>query len=174
MTSRVIATLPGIEHASRMTTDNASLLYAGDLTAGREFPFSTFTLSEAEILDYAGRWDPLPIHADPAAARDGPHGGIIASGLQTLAIYQRLVVAALWSRVVGIGGRGFEVRFRRPVRPGTTLSGCARIDRVTARPERGDAVVHVVSQLTDEEGRVVMEVVADAVILERPADAIGA
>lgn len=148
-----------------------SKLYAEDLTEGREFEFGSWTLSEEEVLDYARRWDPLPIHADPDWAASGPHGGIIASGLHTLAIYQRLVVEVLWSRVMGIGGRGFEIRFRRPVRPGATLTGRALVDRVERRPERGNAVVHMASQLTDEAGEVVLEVRADAVIFERPADA---
>lgn len=162
MTSEVIDTPPAVHDPARMP------LYADDLTPGRQFAFSAYTLTEAEILRYAERWDPLPIHADPVAAQAGPHGGVIASGLHTLAVYQRLAVEALWSRVVGIGGRTFEVRFRRPVRPGTTLTGQATIESVAVRPDRGDAVVVVASELADEGGEVVLRVVADALLLARP------
>jgi len=30
--------------------------------------------------DFAGRFDPQPIHIDPKYAVDGPFGGLIASG----------------------------------------------------------------------------------------------
>ncbi len=144
-------------------------LYAEDLAPEREFPFSAYTLDEEDIVAFASRWDPLAIHTDPVAAQDGPFGGLIASGLQTMAVHQRLIVEVLWSRVVGVGGRGFQVRFRRPVPPGTVLTGRARIDRVDLRAERGDAVVHVESRLEDQEGRLVLEVLVDAVVLMRPA-----
>lgn len=143
------------------------MLYAEDLSEGLEFAFSSYTVSEAEILEFAGRFDPLPIHADPDAARDGPFGEVIASGLHTMAIYQRLAVEALWSRVVGKAGRGFELRFRRPVPPGTTLTGKARVQEVDRRPERGDAILTIVSQLVDAEQRPVLDVTADAVIMLR-------
>lgn len=142
-------------------------LYADDLSVDQEFGFSTCTLSEAEILEYAAKWDPLPIHADVQAAAAGPHGGVIASGLHTLAVYQRLAVDALWSQVAGIGGRSFDVRFRRPVRPATTLTGRARVRSVTPRPERGDAIVVIASELVDEDDHVVLEVLADAILLMR-------
>lgn len=144
------------------------MLYAEDLTPGREFPFSSWTMTEKDIVEYARQWDPLPMHIDVGAAATGPHGGIIASGLHTLAVYQRLVAEVFWIKTFGMGGRGFQVRFLRPVKPGMTLSGHARIDRVDLRPERGNAVVYVVSQLTDEAGQVVLEIAVDAVILRRP------
>ncbi|MEV4422389.1 MaoC/PaaZ C-terminal domain-containing protein [Patulibacter sp. NPDC049589] len=146
------------------------MLYAEDLTPGREFPFGTWTMTEADVFAYAREWDPLPIHTDPEHAASGPHGGVIASGLHTLAVYQRLAAAALWSQTSGVGGRGFQVGFRRPVKPGTTLTGKARIDRVEHRPERGRSVVWVVSQLTGDDGEVVLDITVDAIVFMRPAE----
>ena len=42
--------------------------------------------TEAEIMDYARIYDPQPFHIDPEAAAASIYGGIIASGLQTVAI----------------------------------------------------------------------------------------
>jgi acyl dehydratase len=145
----------------------AIMKYAEDLRPGLEFPFDSWTLTEDAILEYARQWDPLPIHTDPVAAKDGPHGGVIASGLHTMAVYQRLVADALWRHVAGIGGRGFQIRFTKPVRPGTTLTGRAVVERVTHRPERGNAVVAITAELTDDEGAVVLEVGVEAVLLRR-------
>lgn len=147
--------------------------YAEDLVPGRELPLGSLTMTEADIVAYARQWDPLPIHVDPVAAAAGPHGGIIASGLHTLAVYQRLAAPVLWTRTAGIGGRGLDVRFRSPVRPGDTLTGVARVDRVELRPERGRAVVWVASTLTADDGRVVLEVTVDVVVLTRPATGAG-
>jgi acyl dehydratase len=74
------------------------MLYAEDLAVGQRFQLGTYTIGEAELLEFARKYDPVPIHTDPDAAAAGPFGGLIASGFNTIAIYQRLVVEAVWSR----------------------------------------------------------------------------
>ena len=78
------------------------------------------------IVGFAKLYDPVPIHTDKEAAARGPFGGLIASGFNTLAIYQRLIVEAVWTQVAGIVGRSFEVRLSRPMRPGTIITGYSK------------------------------------------------
>lgn len=165
MTCQVIAVARPAGHSGTMTT-HADRIHADDLTVGQEIPFGTWTLSEQDIVDYARVWDPLPMHTDPEwAATTGPFGGVIASGLQTIAVYQRLIVDALWSHAMGKAGRGFDLRFLAPVRPGTTLTGAARVLGIDPRPERGDALVQLLSHLVDvADGTVVLELRADVIM----------
>ena len=109
------------------------MLYAEDLSEGQQFQLATYTITEAEILQFADQYDPVPIHTDPAA---GPFGGLIASGFNTIAIYQRLVVEAIWKKVAGIAGRSLEIRLPSPVRPGASLTGQSQIQKINIRPER--------------------------------------
>jgi acyl dehydratase len=143
-------------------------LYADDLEPGRRFDFGRYTVSEAEIVDYARRWDPIFIHVDPEAAARAGLGGVIASGLHTLAIYQRFAVETIWSQAAGGVGRTMDIGFRRPVRPGTTLTGHATVHDVTPRPARGDAVVTIHGELVDDEA-VVLTVVNESVLPLRAA-----
>ncbi|WP_338827351.1 MaoC/PaaZ C-terminal domain-containing protein [Bradyrhizobium sp. 27S5] len=145
------------------------MLYAEDLTQGQTFELGSYTIGEAEILAFAGKYDPVPIHTDPTAAAAGPFGGLIASGFNTIAIYQRLVVEAIWGKVAGIVGRSLEIRLPSPVRPGATLTGQSQIQRITIRPERRDAVVIFRTELVNDEQRPVLVVVLDALIHMRPA-----
>lgn len=146
------------------------MLYAEDLTEGQTFKLGTYAIGEAEILAFAAKYDPVPIHTDRAAAAAGPFGGLIASGFNTMAIYQRLVVEAIWSKVAGIVGRSFEIRLPSPVRPGDTLTGQSEIQKITLRPERRDAVVIFKTELVNEEQRTVLVLVLDALIHMRPAE----
>lgn len=145
------------------------MLYAEDLTEGRTFKLGSYTIGEVEILEFAGKYDPVPIHTDPVAAAAGPFGGLIASGFNTIAIYQRLVVEAIWTKVAGIVGRSLEIRLPGPVRPGATLTGQSQIQKITIRPERRDAVVIFKTELVDDEQRPVLVLVLDALIHMRPA-----
>jgi acyl dehydratase len=146
----------------------AETLYGDDFRPGMEFAFGSVTLDEADIVEFARRWDPQAMHIDQAAAAAGPWGGLIASGIQTVGVYQRLVVDALWSRTAVKAGRALEAKLRRPVRPGATLTGKVVIREVSPRPQRGDAVVLVDAQLVDQNGEVVLDLTLDAVVLLRP------
>lgn len=144
------------------------MLYAEDLVEGQKFQLGEYVIDEAEVLQFARQYDPVPIHTDPVAATTGPFGGLIASGFNTIAIYQRLIVEAVWSKVAGIVGRSMEIRLPAPVRPGATLTGQSEIQKITLRPERRDAIVIFKTQLIDGEGKVVLILVLDALIRLRP------
>ena len=51
-----------------------------DYPPGAQFTSREILVEEAEILEFAGRYDPQPMHIDPAAAALGRFGGLIASG----------------------------------------------------------------------------------------------
>lgn len=144
------------------------MLYAEDLSEGQTFQLGSYTITEEEILEFAGKYDPVFIHVDPEAAAAGPFGGLIASGFNTMAIYQRLAVGGIWSKIAGIVGRSFEIRLPNPVRPGATITGSSEVQKVTLRPERRDAVMILRTVLVDGEGRTVLIMVIDALIQARP------
>jgi acyl dehydratase len=144
-------------------------LYAEDLQAGMEFPFGRWPMTEEDIISFAKVFDPQPMHIDPEAAAAGMFGGIIASGLHTMSIYQSLLVDALWNDVAAKAGRNVNGRLRRPVRPGMVLTGKSTVLGVQLRPEKGDGILELRSELVDESsGEVVCIVEADAVLLMRP------
>jgi len=44
------------------------MLYAQDLVEGQQFQLVKYTITEAEILQFANQYDPVSIHTDPVAA----------------------------------------------------------------------------------------------------------
>jgi acyl dehydratase len=96
--------------------------YFEDYVPGLVVDCGSFAVSEAEILDFARRYDPQPFHIDPEAAAAGPYGGIIASGWHTASLMMRQLVERFISQESGLGAAGIdEIRWPRPVRPGDTL-----------------------------------------------------
>lgn len=93
-----------------------------DFTPGRVFEHGARTLTEPDILRFAREWDPQRYHVDPAAARQTPFGGLIASGWQSCAVAMRLMCDAYLTESSCIGSPGIdEIRFLAPVRPDDTL-----------------------------------------------------
>ncbi len=111
--------------------------YYEDFQVGDRFETPGITLTRSEIIDFAMRYDPQPIHMDVVAAEAGPYGGLIASGFQTLALTFRLFFQRGWFQDSSLGSPGIdEVRWLKPVYPGDTIH--AVIEVAEARPSKSD------------------------------------
>jgi len=117
--------------------------YLDDLTPGQQFTTPGVTLTEAEIIDFAWRYDPQSFHLDANAAADSPYGGLIASGFQSLAVCFRLFIQSGVLAESSLGSPGIdELRWLAPVRPGDTLHCTIEVLEVrpsSSKPDRGIA-----------------------------------
>ena len=109
-----------------MTTANFSNpiddRYFEDYVTGSTYEFGDIAVSEAEIIEFAGRYDPQDFHTDPAAAMKSPFGGLIASGWLTAALMMRLFADHYLSRNASLSSPGIdELRWKKPVRPDDRL-----------------------------------------------------
>lgn len=141
-----------------------SRLTADDVPAGETFDLGSYAVSEEEIIRFASEWDSQYFHIDPAAARESYFGGLIASGIHTMAIYQRLSVRGLFERYAVIAGTEARyVRFLHPVRAGDVLTGSVHIDSVV--PDRpGRAAVVTTGSLENQDGAPVLSLQMEALI----------
>lgn len=112
-----------------------------DFKVGDRFASGGMTITEAAIIDFARQRDPQPFHTDPAFAATWTFGGLIASGLHTMAATLRLWLDLGIFRACSLGSPGIgEVQFPRPVRPGDTLrvvSDIVQLRPSASRPDRG-------------------------------------
>jgi acyl dehydratase len=109
--------------------------YFEDYTAGHVYEFGDILVSEAEIVEFARRYDPQYFHVDPERAVASRFGGIVASGWHTISLAMRLYVDHYLSHVASLASPGAEdIRWPSPVRPGDTLR--IRVTILEARPSR--------------------------------------
>jgi len=112
-----------------------------DYVPGEVCVYDGITVDEAAIVEFARRYDPQPIHADPDAALQGPFGGLIASGWHTVALVMRVLVERYLSHVAAIVSPGIdELRWTLPVRPGDVLSVRVTVLEASvsrSKPDRG-------------------------------------
>lgn len=118
-----------------------SLLHFEDFHPGQVIDLGTRTFDEAEIVDFARKFDPQPFHVDRDAAAVSHFGGIVASGWHTCSVLMRQIVDQLLLRSVSHGSPGVdEIRWLKPVRPGDTLRMSMRVIEAIpskSKPDRG-------------------------------------
>lgn len=92
---------------------------------------------------------------------------MIASGLHTLCVFQRLAVAGVYSRWAVVAGRDIRgMTLPKPVHPGDTLSG--RVTIVEVAPTwRGRARVRVQGDLANQHDERVMIIELDGYVHSR-------
>ena len=106
-----------------------------DFSIGDEFFTGSFTLDEDSLLSFSKEYDPQPLHTDPNYARLGPFGGLIASGIQTIAISIKLFVEMGFFHGTCLAGPAIdEIRFTQPVRVGDTIR--CKVTILEARPSK--------------------------------------
>ena len=136
--------------------------YFEDYMPGAVYEYGYLSVTEAEILEFARRFDPQPIHIDPEYAASGPFGGLIASGWHTSSLMMRLFADHYLSRVASLASPGIdELRWPAPVRPGDQLR--LRTTIVEARPSRSKpdrGLVRTRGELINQDDRVVLDLTA--------------
>lgn len=146
--------------------------YFEDYLPGARFQFGVVEVSEDEIIDFASKFDPQPIHIDRDLAAAGPFGGIIASGWHTIGLMMRVFVEHYLTSVASMASPGVdEVRWTVPVRPGDRLT--IRIETTEARPSRTKddrGIVHSFVEAENQRGEIVASFKGVNIVAKRPAE----
>ena len=144
--------------------------YFEDYVAGSVYEFGDFTVTEADVVDFAKRFDPQYIHTDPDRAKNGPFKGLIASGWHSGAILCRLMVDHYISHVASLGSPGVdEMRWLHPVRPGDKLRIRTKITETRlskSKPDRG--LVSCEVEMINQDDQPVMSLKITNLLSKRP------
>lgn len=132
-----------------------------DFVVGETWTSAPVTLTEEDMIRYARENDPQPMHVDPEAAAAGRFGTVIASGWQIAALSMRAFIQSGGYGDTPVVGLGIdELRWRRPVRPGDTLTVTREViatERSRSRPEFGRIRTRVT--VSNQDGDAVMTLV---------------
>ena len=144
-------------------------LYLDELEVGQTFSSGTHEVTEAEIKEFAAKFDPQPFHLYNDLARDTIFGGLAASGWHIAAITMRLLIGSAPPFANGIIGIGGEIAWPHPTRPGDRLKVDSVITEITpsrSKPDRG--VVTVRSNTSNQQDEIVQTFTARVLVFRNP------
>jgi acyl dehydratase len=129
-----------------------------------------YVVDQADIIEFAQRWDPRPFHVDAEAGKRSHFGGLVASGVHLIAIRSALVHRRTrdFALVAGLGNEGMDLP--NPVRPGDELTLESTV--IEARPSRSKpdrGVLRMRDVLRNQRDEPVLEMVAKVMVFRRPA-----
>ena len=143
-------------------------LHFEDLVEGTVFRGHDCAVDRDEMLEYARRNDPLPIHVDEEAARRSLYKGLIASGGYTVTLWYRSAIP-IAEKIAFLGGFEWHIKLLNPVRAGDTLRTEITIDskRPSSKsPDRG--YVNTTHQIVNQAGQPVFTCEVVWIVATRP------
>lgn len=145
------------------------ITYFEDIPLNEKETVGQYTVTKKEMVDFATKWDPLPMHIDEHAAESNKHGGLIAPACYTVSIAMSLL-AQLKLRPASLGGAGWEVQFPVPVRPGDRLSITSEcIEKRESRSKSDRGVAHFTCTTHNQNGDVVLQL-KSVILVEKRDD----
>ena len=145
-------------------------IFYEDIDIGRIFLGGTVIADEGEMIEYAERFDPWPMHTDPDYPAKGPLGGFVASGGYAISLWYLAGHAegAELKETAFLGGFDWQVQFTKPVRPGMVMHGRSEVidRRLSSKPGRGHITLQ--SDLLDDNDDPVLRILVKGLVATRP------
>ena len=157
-------------HCGTVPIGSEAMRYWEDFAVGDVTELGEIAVTAEEIIAFAEQYDPQPFHIDPAAAEDGPFGGLIASGWHTAALFMSLFVRGILLDSASMGSPGIEqLRWTAPVRPGDRLHARVTVtdsQPSSTNPKRG--TIFTTSEVFNQDDVLVMTMQARGFFARRP------
>ncbi len=136
-------------------------LFFDDLAVGMEFHSAGRTVTEADIVAFAGlSGDYNQLHVDREFAGETSHGGRIAHGLLVLSILSGLstripVMQAIGDAIIGLAG--LECRWKKATKIGDTLHVQLTVTDLKLTSKGTSGIVTLNRNAVNQNGETVME-----------------
>ncbi len=133
--------------------------------AGELYQLGEFSLTEAEVIQFAQQFDPQPMHTDPTSV-----DVLIASGWHTIGSSMRLIADNFLSPVVGLPSPRVEsIQWKLPVHPQDRIHVEALIEScelAASKPDHG--VLSILFTAYNQDDQEVMSFSATCFVLTGP------
>lgn len=113
-------------------------LWLDDLAEGMTFQSDTYEVTEAEVTEFASRFDPQLYHLDDEQARGTFFDGLSASGWHTAAMTMRLFATSRAALATGVIGTDITLKWPSPTRPGDILHLEITVNSISPSKSRPD------------------------------------
>ncbi len=158
-----------MQRPTKMDAQTSPDLYLEDFAPGMVYQTLSADVSEADIIEFAAKFDPQYFHLDPKAARKSQFGGLIASGFHTLSLsFRQFFDLNLWPNAIVASPGMSNVKWWRPMRPGDRIISKAEVTEVRpskSRPDRGTVVMR--HSAWNQNGDEIMSVICAHILTRR-------
>lgn len=141
-------------------------MYFDDFKIGYEFEMEPAVIEKQRMLDFAERYDNIPLHTDEEYAKKTPFGKLIAPGVMSfLEVWAKYLEIDLFADEL-IAGKSTKIEWYKPVFIDDILTGKGKVTGLTERNER-NGLVELTINVYNQDGVLVLSDITEAVVKKR-------
>jgi len=141
-------------------------MYFDDMVLNQTYTTPNVTVEEDKMIAFAKEYDPFPLHFDKEYAARTRYGKLVAPGVMTF--------MSIWAEVMRLGflgeeliaGKSTKIEWFKPVFAGDSLTGKARVTKITPRNDY-NGIVDVTIEVFNQHGELVLTDVTESIVKRR-------
>lgn len=138
-------------------------MFLEDFKINETFEIPPAYIDKQEMLDFAERYDNIPLHTDEEYAKSTRFGALIAPGVMSfMAVWTKYLEVDLYGEEL-IAGKSTRIEWHKPVYAGDVLTGNGTVSNVTVRNEK-NGIAELTIQVYNQNGELVLTNVTEAVV----------
>ena len=138
-------------------------MYFDELETGMKNEIPPALIDREKMLDFARKYDNIPIHTDEEYAKTTRFGKLIAPGVMSfMSVWAKYLEVDFFGEEL-IAGMSTKIEWFKPVFAEETLTAEAEVTNLTKKNERS-GIVEVTLKIYNQNGEYVMKDVTEALV----------
>lgn len=138
-------------------------MYFEEIEKGYTTQIPTAVINKDEMVEFALRYDNIPLHTDEEYAKTTRFGQLIAPGVMSfMSVWAKYLEIDLFGKEL-VAGKSTKIEWHKPVFAGDELSSTVTVSNKVQRNER-NGLVELTLEIKNQHGETVMTNITEAVV----------
>lgn len=138
-------------------------MYFDEIKIGMKKSLEPTTIDKSEMLEFANRYDNVPLHTDEEYAKKTPFGRVIAPGVMSfMSVWAKYLEVDFFGEEL-LAGLSTKIIWHKPVFAGDILTGVAEITGLTERNTK-NGLVELTITITNQHNELVITDITETVV----------
>lgn len=138
-------------------------MYFDDFKIGDTIEIPPAIIDKDEMIDFAKKYDNIPLHTDEEYAKTTHFGKLIAPGVMSfLAVWAKYLEIDMFAEEL-IAGKSTKIEWFKPVFADDILTGRGTITKLTKRSEK-NGIVELTINAYNQSGELVLSDITEAIV----------
>ena len=138
-------------------------MYFEEFKAGTQINIDNVAIAKSDMLDFAKKYDCLPLHTDEEYAKKTIFGNLIAPGVMSfMAVWAKYLETDLAGEQL-LAGKSTKIEWLKPVFADDVLTGKATITNLVERNAK-NGIVEITIDAYNQNGELVLTDVTEAIV----------
>ena len=142
-------------------------MYFEEFEAGTQFNIDNVVIDKNDMIDFAKKYDYIPLHTDEEYAKKTMFGNLIAPGVMSfMAVWAKYLETDLAGEQL-LAGKSTKIEWVKPVYAGDVLNATCTVSKLTKRNEK-NGLVELTFEVFNQKGDLVLTDVTEMIVKCKP------